>query len=135
MVTKAEWWSERQIRFTRGQIEWLLPLLPLLIEGKWPPEPSNWANNSEVCKRSRSRHASFEKPCQVAAEIESRLNACGSDGFIVKALYVWGEKPEIVANAFNQNEFIMWKRVDRVLKYVSGWKRKRNTFKNFVFHT
>ncbi|AQU06090.1 hypothetical protein [Dehalococcoides mccartyi] len=133
MVVQEEWWAPREITFKRGQIEWLLKHLSLLREGIWP---ANHKESGYVGGNRTQRHSAFfETPCQIAAEIEARLNACGSDGFMVKALYAWGERPEIVAQAFKLDEFNMWKRVERVLKYVSGWKRKRNTFKNFVFHT
>ena len=59
------WWAPKDIVFNQEQVEWLLEWLPLLREGKWPAEPTGYINTARV-QRSRSCHASFETPCQIA---------------------------------------------------------------------
>ena len=93
----------------------LIEFLPLLIEGIWPPNPqgSGYTETLNV-QRSRSRHAYFETPCQIAGEVEWRLKRTGIEGKLLvseirQGLMLEELQPES-RNALN---------------YISGkWRRK-----------
>lgn len=78
------WWAPKDIHFTEEQVVWLLENLPLLREGKWPPEPGPEGIESPGVipgfhLRRHRRCAAFETPCEYAAEIEQRLQNLHTD--------------------------------------------------------
>ena len=116
------WYEPREIIFSREQMLFLIEFLPLLIEGIWPPNPQG-SGYTEVpnVQRSRSRHAYFETPCQIAAEVEWRLNRTGIEGKLLvseirQGLMLEELQPES-RNALN---------------YISGWRRRSQKYKDWV---
>ncbi len=79
------WVAPNAVRYTAAHVKLLLPILPDMREGVYPPEPSGGYIGG---KRTRSlTRAYYETVCQVAAEIDRRLACTGLDSYIVKDYY------------------------------------------------
>lgn len=124
------WWPPREIVFSREQMEWLLKHLLALDEGQWPPEPGGY-NDVKTGKPEWWRGAYFETPCQFGAEVRHRLEATGSDGLLVLSYYVYDVDLEYLARLNGLDVHRLSRRIERVLRYMSGWKRKRKTYREW----
>jgi hypothetical protein len=131
MAEVERWWPLREIHFTAEQVKWLISFLPVLREGRWPPYPHGNSYREEPFGRNPNHvHAPFETAAMVAAELDVRIKACGIDGWLVKAVYGWGENYQSLGLTDQE----LYQRVGRCLKYVVGWKRKRVSYREFVNH-
>jgi hypothetical protein len=132
IMAEAElWWPPREISFKARQVKWLISVLPVLREGLWPPCPRESGYLNAAPRRMPPRvHAPFETAALVAAELDVRIRSCGMDGWLVKAVYGWGEN--YVSLGLSDKE--LFRRVMRCLKYITGWKRKRVSYRDFVNH-
>lgn len=117
------WWPPREIYFTREQVIWLFEHLPTIREGNWPPRPTSYIEPN--VQKSPSRHAPFETPVQIAAEMLIRLENAGQDGAMCKMEFVYGESPESIARHWHIHPDVVEWRVERALNYCCGWKRKK----------
>jgi hypothetical protein len=130
-----EWYAPRQIRFCRVQMIWLLSWLPLLREGSWPanPQPTGYTETPRV-QHSRSLHASFETPCQIAAEVDARLARCGLDRYLLEDCFIWGMSEDELAGKLGiPVEDVSW-RITSALNYISGWRRKLYSLQDWRGH-
>lgn len=118
-----DWYSPREIRFTREQVLWLLRNLPTLKEGYWPIEASSYID-IPIGKKSSKSGAYFETPTQFAAEIETRLERAGIDGLILEAIECWDKSEASLAAYLRMPEWVIGRRRRRALAFVAGWRRK-----------
>ena len=136
-----EWWSPREIKFTRHQVLWILEYAGTLMEGRWPadPTPSGYIDLSTIRKKG-SKEAYFIRPIEVIAEIETRLEKCGIDGLILEAIECWGKSEESLAKYFKMPVWSIRKRRKNALGYVASgpvrrWhdkrKRKSESYQEF----
>lgn len=129
---KDEWYAPRDIRFTQGQMVWLVSWLTTLEVGDWPAIPQNetWS------RRQKSQGgAYFEMPAQIWAEITYRLDRCGQDGEMLKDFYLWHKADREMCIAYRIDDiYEVERRVARALRYVSGWKRKTRSYQDFTSH-
>lgn len=116
-------WPPRDIRFTQEQVFWLFQHMDIIREGNWPPRPSSYIEPN--VQKSPSRHAPFEAPISIAAELLVRLENAGQDGAMCKLVYIYGEPVESIARHWHIPPWVAQQRIDRALHYCSGWKRKR----------
>jgi hypothetical protein len=131
MAERETWCRPGDIRFTIEQVKWLVGLLPLLREGRWPPDPGQSGHTGlPAGRKTENTHAPFETPALIAAELELRIIACGADGWLVKAVYGWGEDHQTLGISGQE----LSRRVGRCLKYISGWSRKKMTYQDFLNH-
>jgi hypothetical protein len=131
MMKIEQWWAPRDIRFSLEQVKWLVGYLPLLREGKWPSDTSVQVESERTGSgNSVKSRAPFESAAMVAAELDQRITACGLDGWLVKAVFGWGE--DSVSLGISDEE--LYRRVGHCLKYVSGWQRKKTTYREFIGH-
>ena len=116
------WYEPREIIFSREQMMFLIEFLPLLIEGIWPPNPqgSGYTETPNV-QHSRSKHAYFETPCQIAAEVEWRLKRTGIEGKLLVSEIRQGLMLEELQPESR-----------RALNYISGWRRRRLDYKTWL---
>lgn len=99
---------------------WLIENLEILRRGSWPPG----GDTGNVFRKQRTNRAYFETPAIICAEIETRLEATGADGIMCKLLYCLDESELVIAKQFNIPADKVWRRINRALAYMSGWKRK-----------
>jgi len=85
------WYEPREIYYNRDQVDWLCEHLQLLIDGKYPTEPSNY-----IELNGRSFKCSFLVAARIAAELTTRIEACGTDGYIAMEHYAQGKSIESI---------------------------------------
>ena len=100
---RIAWWPKK-ITFGRRQILFFIKNLPQLRKGH----------------------------LNIAIEIEARLEKCGLDGLVLLAIECWGESEASMANYFRMPEWSIRKRAKNALRYISGWKRKKQSYKEFL---
>ena len=129
------WYSFNDIKFCRQQVVWLLEWLPALRGGLWPLDmkTTGYTETPRV-QKSRSRHAYFENPCQIAAEIDYRLSQCGLDRYLVEDLYINGFREEDIAQKLGLEVEEVYRRINAILNYISGWVRKDCSFREWRGH-
>lgn len=135
-------WEPRQIVFNRKQVLWLLPWLPSIREGDWPPDP-RYTGYTDVPGKPRSHRAPFEASCQVAAELDDRIKACGQDGEMLHVYYCLDLEATRIARLVKMDEEQVTRRIKRALRYIASgpdrrWhdtpKRKAQTYQEFISH-
>jgi len=120
-----------EIKFTRDQVVWCLEHLILLRNGFWP--------ESEDCRGS-SQAAYFRTPAELAAEIDQRLEMTGTDGAMAELHYTNGRTLTSIAKQYNlrhpdaQGRELVKRWINQAVAYMSGWRRKRRTYKEWREH-
>lgn len=71
---------------------------------------------------------------ELAMELESRLDACMLSGLMAKEFYTWEDDIEHIAFVHGTTITATKRIIPQVLRYISGWERKRRTFTQFVQH-
>jgi hypothetical protein len=140
MTSYSKWLSPREINFERDQMEgFLLPNLYDLRIGEWPPQEmaTGYSQADGASGRRQRQHtAYFTMACGIAAEVGARLNKCGKYSRIIYRLNCEeGNSQEKLAREFKMHpdDFdVLW---DRLLVYISGWRRKRVTFRRWLAMT
>jgi hypothetical protein len=129
------YYETHEIRFCRFQMLWLLAELPTLKAGKYPVGSSTgYVDLHLESHRPLVVRAPFETPVLLAAEVTSRLDRCGLDGVILKAIVMWGEMPEALAKGLNMGCADVLRRRERALQYISGWRRRLVSYKDYCSH-
>ncbi len=118
-MADAEWHKMADIVFSRPQMQWLISNLETLKEGIWPPNPRG-TGYTDVKGGGYHSSASFTRPCEFAAECESRLEATGKDGR-------WLKK-EIEDES---SWYGLTREAKSALNYISGWRRKHEDYEQW----
>ena len=136
MGTAERWYSAGEISFKTGQVIWILENLTIFRLGIYPARPngSNYPDLPLVPKQRAGRGAAFERAGEIAAEIEVRLKRAGFDGFLLEAVYSWDKGEDELAEVFGMKQREIRRRISRALKYISGYRRKRCGYKDFIGH-
>lgn len=130
------WWPPGKITFRRREMLFLIKNLPELREGYWPAshDGSGYIDLPIVRKgRVRSHKAPFVT-AEYAAEVETRLERAGLDGLILEAIESWDKSAASMASYLRIPEWSIRKRAKNTLRYISGWKRKKQSYKEFISH-
>jgi len=101
-------------------MRWGCSVLPMLQIGEWPPDPKGTGYTDGGIKsgvRIPSKAAE-----DFTAEIEARLKTCGRDGQDLVYLLV-----------NNGTDVQLTPGTQQVLKYISGWRRKRQSYKSWKY--
>lgn len=102
------------IRFCPWQVLFILGNSETLHSGKWPPQYSPF---EEPRKKQLNEEGYFVKPAIIIAEVEKRLETCGSDGESLTFQAQVGKTLEELTDA-------AWD----ALMYCKGWRRKATSF-------
>ena len=114
-----EWYEPKTITFQRDQVLWILRNLDMLEVGQYPPNPEGSSYiDAPISKRQVKRHAYFEMPVSIAAEVNLRLERTGKGQLLMA---------EVMAG-YTLFSDEAW----QVLTYISGWRRKQMDFKSWV---
>lgn len=111
----AVWYSPADIRFTRNQVFFLIQNLPLLRDGFYPPDPIT--NGYIGADRKQNLRAPFTVPCELASEIDKRLESTELYG----KLLLLEAKASFQIWQLSKDAFL-------ALNYCSGWRRRRMSF-------
>lgn len=149
-----KWYAYGTIRNSKEQIIWVLKNIEFFEEGTWPPEPPMYetefydkelktfvpirrtksvAIEQPTKKKRVKKEAYFIKPKDIIAEINFRLDRC-EDAVIFRAFYCDGDGAEKLAQLVGCDELDVWGRLDRVMNYITGTRRKKGTQKESEGH-
>ena len=123
MVAK-DFYSPREIHFTRKTAQWVIQNLGSLRSGYWPPEVSSYID-IPIGKRIAGRQAPFITPVECAAEITTRMERCGIDGLLLLAIECWGESEASLAKYLGMSEWSVKRGYKKALYYVSSGPARR----------
>lgn len=127
------WYAPRDIRFTKLQlVSFLLPNLPYIRDGVWPPEGKTTgyveSNNKPVYRAG----AHFEAVSNIAAEIDARMALIGELSEILELIYTLNEEPLQVARDYRMTEEDLTYHCRKMLTFISGWTRKRTDYRDWL---
>ena len=136
MEQREEWWAPRDIFFTQEQILWLLRHLYRIREGYWPEEHRETGYEYRGGKPSGRKHASFEAPAAIAAELEYRMEKCGVDGLIMEYIVLADHMDmdvvdQKLAHYLHTTPVDIRRRFRLALKYCRGWWRKKVSYRRY----
>ena len=137
-MTKKEWYSPHSVwRFSRTQVKWLIPLLPILRSGTYPPNPKDTGYIDRGGKPVFKPGAKFETPASIAAELDLRIQRAGFDGLLLEFLYAFGPDDELfiiehIAQCLNLETREVAQRIRNALYFVSGEDRKSGSYNQYV---
>jgi len=117
------WYSYSEIKFGREQSYWLVANLDGLRLGEWPPKPES-SEQPDKSKLQVRTEATFVRPVSIAAEIDWRLNQCDGDQNIFLAVYKNQIPAPIVAKVYSMDIDSIDKACRKVIRYITGWRRK-----------
>jgi len=128
-----EWWSEGVIRFCPYQTRWLMEHKGMIEEGRWPVEPKETGYTGSDTRMSSN--ATFEMPICVIAELNLRLGRCDKNDRLL-AIKVLTDKWDYItiAELTGRDPYNLERRVDRVIRYCSGVRRKKYSYDDFKQH-
>lgn len=127
------WFAPREIYFSKIQMLWLIRNLAVLKEGSYPKDFSSYIDTSIINKTPTTK-AYYETPALFAAEVEIRLEMAGIDGLILEAIEAWGKSTASISAHLRIPEGLVKKKRDTALSYVSGWRRKKRTYREYTNH-
>ena len=134
VVTDKDWYAPYEITFHSRHMLFLIKHLELLREGVYPHDPYHSGYTDEPMPKKRRRtshHAYFETPCQLASEVERRLENCGLDGIMLLLLYTYNWSEEIIAKYYRISVEEVKFRAEAVLKHISGWNYKARPYRRW----
>ena len=113
-------WEPPQIVYNRKQFLWLLPSMPSIREGVWPPDHRYTGYVDAGKTKSHSHRAPFEAAVIVATEVDRRIEACGQDGEMLNAYYCHDLEARRIARLAKMNESKVVRRIKRALRYIAS---------------
>lgn len=133
IIPQRKWFSLAEIRFCQRQIFFLLENLYQLREGYYPTESNDTGYTDSPHSRVPIKsHAYFENPCSLAAEVTARLKRCGRDRSLAEDRYCLSHSEDEIARKHNLDlDEVIW-RIDSVVWYVTGWRRKATPYKRWL---
>lgn len=118
------WVAPGAVRYTREEIDLLLPWLEEMREGAYPSEPSGGYVEGQPFRRSQ--HAYYEAACQVAGEIDTRLGHLystsrpGLDRYLVEQFCIHNVSDEELAIRLFIPTKEVRRRINSGLSYISS---------------
>jgi len=116
------WVSVNHFGFRRDEVRWLLDYLPMVREGRWPAYPVSSGYEDPGIQHTRGFHATFEKPCQVAAELGRRLKELGlsTARYVIEEHFYRGMCLEQLAVDTNTTVIELEAIIEQVIGYVGS---------------
>ena len=108
-----------RITFDREDMELLLPHLYRLREGTIPAELNPQGESAGRARGIQAR-ATFERACQIAAEIDIRLARCGTDREYAESSYCDGITDEAIASRYHTDVWNVRRCIKAVMDYISS---------------
>ena len=131
--SNLEWYPPAVIKFCPKQMIWLLTNLTVLQDSLWPPE-HKYTGYTEETVLLWYKHAYFETPAVMSAEVTYRIGLCGDDGRLACDRYAKGIDSGTLAYHKRWPVDRVERRVDGVIRYISGWRRKKRSYNEFINH-
>ena len=139
-MIEPQWYSPHAVtRFTKEQVRWLIPMLPMLRSGEYPPKPgdSGYINQPGSNQPAYRAGAKWETPAGIAAELDLRIQRAGVAGLMMEFLYAFEPADELfviehMAQCLNLETKEVAQRIRNALYYVSGQNRKSVSYSQYV---
>ena len=142
-MTEKDWYSPSSISFTKPQIKFLIPILPILRRGEYLPNPAETGYIDPGGKPAIKPGAKFEPFAGIAAELDLRIQRAGirgdkiHDGLLLEFLYSLQLDDEMtlinhIAFAHGISDKEVSQRIRNALFYISGASRKRNNYSQYI---
>lgn len=126
------WFSPQECVWDEQQVKWILVHLDLLLANCWPDSPKD--EDCWMIKVNKSKMSSSQTPRSIAIEVEARLAETGQDGDICRTFYYRKISYDELARLLVMPVEEVERRVNQVIKYISGWSRKKRSYKEFIGH-
>ena len=144
-MIKKQGYNPHSIRFTKTQVKWLIPLLPMLRIGEYPPNPKETGYVETGGKPIFKPGAKFETPAGIAADLDLRIQRAGvkgdrtHDGMLLELFYTVAPDDELfflqhIAYALGIEIQEVGKRISNALGYVSGNDNKERSYREYLSH-
>jgi hypothetical protein len=127
-IDSGQWWDLKDISYSLQQMKWLVGSLPILKDNNWVVKPDEPEPSEPPPPPPPSP---TDSPAALAAEIDARLVAAGQDGWLARAVLVWGEDETTLGLPREELE----RRVTRCLNFISGQKRKKMRYKVWAWQS
>ena len=115
-----DWFDYSQIRWCPYQCIWILAHSDILRVGEWP-KAEDGSGDSNSGSRAVKTEASFVKPELIIAELEARLERCGTQAELLVTQVEDGRTLSNLSPGARE-----------VLMYIKGFRRKRVGFKKWL---
>ena len=125
------WWEPREIIPDRPQLEFLIEHIELLKVGGWPPQPKGYVEN--IVSGQKSLRMPGLIPLEWGIEVDCRLEKTGRDGLLCMLRYHGHMLEDKLAKAGRCNVGEIIHRINRAMKYMTGWGRRRRTYEQFIY--
>ncbi len=135
-----DWYSPASIErhYSKTMVKFLIPLLPILRLGEFPPNPKESGYVDPATKqRHVSAKAKFLQAADIAAELDKRITNAKLDGLLMEFYYSADVedllfRAEHIAQCLAMPVSDVTKRIRNALFFVSGQKRKAGSYEAFV---
>ncbi len=137
-MTEA-YWKPNEIRFTREQIEWLIPALPLLRNGTYPRDPKETGvYDTPIGKRQVKAKAGFITAAEIASELDWRITQTGEIGIFLELVYSQPDDKifilQHISVAIGVDIDRLDRDIERAMHYIVGFKRRQRSYKEWRQH-
>lgn len=112
------WYSPAAIRFTKGEMVFLIKNKEILARGEYPPDPkSSGYTDPPIGVKVKPKRAFFETPIVLHAELTWRLKKTKKHGKTLR---------DEVRDGYSFRE--MSNEARTTLIYISGWRRRKQSY-------
>ncbi len=124
-MSSPDWYAPDSIKSppTVAQLLWVIPYLPSMKQGWWPPKHSEVGYTGSSKGRQMLAEAKFTKPCIVAADIERLIEREMIDGILLEFIYSnpenYNENVQHVANALRVPMDNIFQRMRKTLERMT----------------
>ena len=125
-MSSPDWYSPDGIKSppTVAQLLWVIPHLPAMKQGWWPPSHKETGYSGSNKGRQISSEAKFTKPCIVAADVERLIERERTDGILLEYVYSnpqnYNENVHHVANALRVPTDEIFQRMRNTLERMTA---------------
>jgi hypothetical protein len=115
---KIAWVSWDGLNYSPEHVQWIMPYLYDLREGRYPlrHKETGYKGGST----SRRSTAPFENACLIAAELDRRLARTGLDRHVVELYYCEQWQPDRIAKHLSLTEDDVWQKLDNAVSYIAS---------------
>ena len=126
-----DFYKPSDIRMWPEHVRWAMEHLRELESGRWPQDPRETGYTGGPGSK-RGHDAYFVTSICLAAEINVRLDVCGTDGKMARQCLADGWDELTLAELMHIDQYRILTRVERVILFCSGQRRRRIAYGEFA---
>ena len=120
-----------EFRWTLDDMTELLPYLDSMSRGE---NPFDYEDTVRGSNKKPSPIATFAVICEIAADINTRIDKCKGDGIVMKWRYCEGKSLEEISLGSGCSIDSVRRRSGNALGYISTHYSRKTTYRDFVSH-